>query len=68
MGTLVPHAHPARALVDMAEFEVTPEEVEEQMAEAESMGEETQYPGMTYEQGVRDALRWILGDEDLPPI
>lgn len=49
-------------------FEVTPEEAEEQMAEAESFGDSTQYPGMTYEQGVRDALRWVLGEEDLPPI
>jgi len=52
----------------MAEFEVTPEEVEQQVEEAVSFGEETQYPGMTYEQGVRDALRWVLGEEDLPPI
>jgi len=49
-------------------FEVTPEEAEEQMEEAASFGDDTQYPGMTYEKGVCDALRWVLGDEDLPPI
>lgn len=28
----------------------------------------TEYPGMTYEQGVRDLAEWILGDRDEPPM
>lgn len=29
---------------------------------------ETKWPGMSYEQGVQDTLRWILGEDDLAPI
>ncbi len=29
---------------------------------------ETNYPGMTYAEGVRAALEWILGDADEPPM
>ena len=28
----------------------------------------TRYPGMTYEEGVRAALDWVLGGEDEPAI
>lgn len=28
----------------------------------------TEVPGMTYEEGVRDALSWILGERDEPPM
>jgi hypothetical protein len=32
------------------------------MAEAdEAMDEGSKWPGMTYEQGVAEALRWVLG-------
>lgn len=27
----------------------------------------TKYPGMSYDEGVRDALTWALGDDDEPP-
>ena len=26
------------------------------------------YPGKSYEEGVRDALAWALGDEEEPPL
>lgn len=26
------------------------------------------YPGMTYEQGVDAAIRWMIGEEDIPPL
>lgn len=26
------------------------------------------WPGMTYVQGVRDALAWVMGDTDEPPL
>ena len=30
--------------------------------------EDGRYHGMTYEQGIRDALRWILGEEKDEPL
>lgn len=27
----------------------------------------SRYPGMTYEEGVRNALEWVLGDSDDDP-
>mgnify|MGYP001237715635 CR=1 FL=1 len=36
----------------------TQEQIEEKMAELDDQG--TRYPGMTYEQGVDEALRWVL--------
>lgn len=26
--------------------------------------EHTRYPGLSYEQGIRDALEWVLGDAE----
>ena len=34
-------------------------------AEAEEKGKSA-YPGMTYEQGVSAAIRWMRGEEPLP--
>jgi hypothetical protein len=28
----------------------------------------SQFPGMTYEQGARNALEWVLGDIDAAPM
>lgn len=28
----------------------------------------SQWPGMSYEQGVQAALRWVTGDEDTGPM
>jgi hypothetical protein len=49
---------------------VTDEEINEQMnrgTAAEETGD-SKYSGMSYEQGVRDALEWIVygGDKPLP--
>jgi hypothetical protein len=27
----------------------------------------TRFPGMTYEEGVKSALDWVLGDTDIKP-
>lgn len=28
----------------------------------------TQWPGMSYEQGVQAGLRWAIGDDETPPM
>lgn len=33
----------------------------------EGIDEGTRYPGMSYEQGIVDALAWLRGDSDTPP-
>jgi hypothetical protein len=44
----------------------TREEIDQQLDAA--MEENGRWPGMTYEEGVRDALQWITGDSDDAPI
>ncbi len=34
---------------------------------AEGVDAGTNYPGMSYEQGVLDALQWLIGDSDHAP-
>lgn len=45
-----------------------PQEIDEQLnraAEAEATG--TKYPGMSFEEGVRAGIEWVLGlTDDLP--
>lgn len=39
------------------------------VADADTQG--SKYPGMTYEQGIAEALRWVLGDipdEEFSPL
>lgn len=53
----------------MAEMK-TSREIDKQLAKAQawtSMGN-TDVSGMTYEEGVEAALRWVLGEEDSEPI
>jgi hypothetical protein len=52
------------------EFRRTPQEVRDMQNDAEdwiAQGE-TDVSGMTYEEGVSYALRWVLGDSDDKPI
>ena len=35
--------------------------------EAEEMGT-TKFPGMTYEQGLKDAIEWLCGDSNCYPL
>ena len=35
--------------------------------EAEEMGT-TKFPGMTYEQGLKDAIEWLCGDSSCYPL
>lgn len=46
------------------------EEIEAQFEEAVAITAEgrSQYPGMTYEQGVRDAMAWVLEESDDAPM
>lgn len=43
------------------------DEVMDKAADAEDSGR-TQWPNMTYEQGVRQAIAWIIGDDDVNPM
>ena len=51
-------------------IERTEKQIEEQIVKAINSIQEngTKWPGMTYEQGVRNALDWVMGDEDTPPM
>lgn len=46
------------------------DEIEEQISRAsDSVARgSTRWPGMTYEQGVDAALRWVLGENDEAPM
>lgn len=48
----------------------TRDEVDAQLDKTISAIEEgtTRWAGMTYEQGVDNALRWVMGDSDEPPM
>jgi len=48
----------------------TSEEIEEQLNLAyEQINEgQSKYPSMTFEEGVRDALSWMQGDAEVPPM
>jgi len=46
----------------------TEKEIEKVLAAFDS--QKSQYPGMTYEQGIEEALQWVLGeitDEEFAP-
>ena len=51
-------------------MEPTTEQIEEQLNKAVEQGDEggSKWPGMTYEEGVRNALEWVLGDYDHAPM
>lgn len=47
------------------------EQVQEQYDEAiqvSASGGPDPYPAMTYHEGVRDALGWVLGEREEPPV
>ena len=47
----------------------TNDEIEGVIADADAaMDEGTRWPGMTYEQGVAEALRWVVGLSDQRPL
>lgn len=41
--------------------------VENWAVDVEGSGEVSNYPGMTYEQGVMDTIAWLRGDSDTAP-
>lgn len=44
-------------------------EINEQIDKAiEGIEDGSMYPGMSYEEGVRSALTWIIGDTDEKPM
>lgn len=42
-------------------------EIEDLLYDARAV-EETKYPGMSYEEGIKDALKWALGQTDENPL
>jgi hypothetical protein len=50
--------------------ERTYDEVNKQIDKASEIARTvgTRYASMSYEEGVRDALLWVLGDDEDPPI
>lgn len=44
------------------------DEIDEQINEAMEGIYNSKWPGMTYEQGVSNALRWVTGEEETPPM
>jgi len=47
----------------------TDDEIEDQISDAlEAQNQGSRWPGMSYEQGVEAALRWALGEEEIPPM
>lgn len=48
----------------------TPNEIEQMLWKAEDWNivNQTKYPSMTYEQGVAEALRWALNQQNEEPI
>lgn len=48
----------------------TEDEINDQIDAAMAQMDEggSRWPGMTYEQGVEAALRWAVGDEEMPPM
>lgn len=54
----------------MYQIKVTDREIDDvidQCIESEGTGQ-SKFSGMTYEQGVRAAIDWILGDEEMGPL
>lgn len=50
-------------------MERSQEEIDEQMNKAsEGIDQGSRWPGMSYEQGVDAALRWVTGDDDSAPM
>ena len=51
----------------MTDYPVTRKQIDEIINQIiENPG--PRFPGMTYEQGVRNALDWVLGDEEENPL
>lgn len=49
--------------------EVTEDQINEQIDEAsDGIDSGSRWPGMSYEQGVKAALDWVLGNEELAPM
>lgn len=51
-------------------MEPTKTEMQDQLAKADDqiMEGNSKWPGMTFEEGVSHALRWAVGDDDVPPM
>lgn len=52
----------------MYEIKRTAEEIDRVMNwAAEGVDEGSHYPGMSYEDGIRNAIEWIVGDQEDAP-
>ena len=45
----------------------TAKQIDEVLAKIDET-EASAYPGMSYEQGISEALRWVLGEQDEAPL
>lgn len=53
----------------MEEYEISATAASEERDKAVELSHgPSKWAGMTYEQGVRAALDWVLGDDDIKPI
>ena len=50
----------------MVAIRVTAKEIDDYLRTVDDVAT-SKYPGMTYEQGIVEALRWVLGEQDEPP-
>ena len=50
----------------MTAIRVTAKEIDDYLRTVDDTAA-SKYPGMTYEQGIVEALRWVLGEQDDPP-
>jgi len=49
--------------------EPTKKQIEDQLAQAiDASANGSKWPGMSYEEGVAAALRWVLGESDEKPM
>jgi len=46
----------------------TDDEIDNLLNECVETEEESKFPGMTYEQGIQMAIRWLIGEEETNPM
>jgi hypothetical protein len=53
----------------MYETKRTNNEINEQLnLAADGVDQGSKFPGMSYEQGVENAINWLIGNDDSPPM
>lgn len=52
----------------MYEIVRTQEEIDKVLIKADNGMDQSQYPGMSFEQGITDMFSWLIGNMDEEPI